>query len=100
MIDEIYKIVEKYNEPQINADERRYINVTGVGAIHRKVRKERKAAQQDSLCTLGSPRLNAFPAPAHERAPQPAIHLRLSRAGGDKHGGQKDEGNRRSARGV
>ena len=102
-------MVQKYNEPQISrnfglrsvgvcfaypsfdkpflkvyADERRYIHVTGFGATtHRKARKERKAAQQESLCFLCSLWLNAFFAPAHERAqPVLAVHSRLSRAGG------------------
>ncbi len=49
-------------------------------AIHRKGRKERKAMQQESLC---SPWLKASSAPAPERAPPvPAVHLRSSRAGG------------------
>jgi len=48
---------------------------------HRKGRKERKAAQQESLRPLRSLRLNVFYAPAHERAP-PVPALRLSRAGG------------------
>jgi hypothetical protein len=38
----------KYKKPQINADERRYVHVTEFdGAIHRKGRKERKAAQHE-----------------------------------------------------
>ncbi len=115
MIDEIYKIVEKYNEPQIKAprvtplegvytycfairgrgvenpqgfgiDERRYFPVTDfIKTTHRKGRKERKAAQQESLRPLRPPWLNTSSAPAHERAPPqpaPAVHLRSSRAGG------------------
>lgn len=65
-------------KPQMNADERRYIHITGFGkTIHRK---ERKAVQHEPL---RSPWLNFFSAPAHERAPHaPAVHPRLSRAGG------------------
>jgi hypothetical protein len=46
------------------------------------VSKERKAAAQESLRPLCSPWLNVFSAPAHERTPAPAVHLRSSRAGG------------------
>jgi len=72
--------INKDNEPQINADERRYLLVTYfIKKTHRKGRKERKARQQESLRSL---RLNAFFAPAHVRAqPMPAVHLRSSRAG-------------------
>ncbi len=46
-------------------------------------RKERKAMQQESLRPLRSLWFNLFSAPAHERTPpQPAVHSRLSRAGG------------------
>ncbi len=66
----------------MNADERRYANVTGFGEItHRKGRKERKAVQQESLRPLRSLRLNVISATAHGRAP-PAVHLWSSRAGG------------------
>jgi hypothetical protein len=79
-------IIDDDKKPQMNADERKYIPITGFGEInHRKGRKERKAAQQESLCPLCSPWLNISFAPAHERAPPhpaPAIHLRMSRAGG------------------
>jgi len=69
-------MVQKYKKPQMNADERRYVHAAGFGKkTHRKVRKERKAAQQESLCPLYSPWLNASSAPAHERAP-PALHPR------------------------
>ena len=65
-------------------DERRYVHAAGFGKrIHRKGRKERKAAQQESLCPLCSLWLNVFSAPAPERAPPaPAVHPRLSCAGG------------------
>ncbi|MCX9075051.1 MAG: hypothetical protein OIN88_10410 [Candidatus Methanoperedens sp.] len=83
-------------EPQINADERRYIPITGFDEIiHRKGRKERKAAQQESLSPLRSLRLNAFSTPAHGRAPQPALH---SSGAGD--GGWRDDGDRGDAGGV
>ncbi len=75
-------IIDDDKKPQINADERRYIPVTYfVKTTHRKGRKERKAAQQESLRPLRSLRLNASSAPAHGRAP-PAVHSRTSRAGG------------------
>ncbi|GFO96072.1 hypothetical protein ig2599ANME_0258 [groundwater metagenome] len=67
-------------------DERRYIHVTGFDEIiHRKGRKGRKVVQHEPLCPLRSLRLNAFSAPAHERAPPqpaPAVRPRTSRAGG------------------
>src|SRR3972149_8476551 len=82
-------------EPQINADERRYIPITGFDEIiHRKGRKERKAAQQESLSPLRSLRLNAFSTPAHGRAPLPALH---SSGAGD--GGGRDDGDRGGAGG-
>jgi hypothetical protein len=67
-----------------NADERGYVQATGFGKItRRKGRKERKAMQHESLRPLRSLRLNVFSTPAHERTPPaPAVHLRLSRAGG------------------
>lgn len=66
-------------EPQINADERRYSLASDFcKRIHRKVRKE---IQQEPLRSLCSPWLNASSAPAHGRAP-PAVHLQSSRAGG------------------
>ncbi len=76
--------IDDDKKPQMNADERRYVPITGFGEIiHRKGRKERKAIQQESLRPLRSLRLNVFSAPVHERAPPaPAVHLRLSRAGG------------------
>ncbi len=70
-------IIDENNKPQMNADERRYIHVTGfIGfpicrhfpvtdsgrTTHRKGPKERKAAQQESLCSLCSPWLNVFSA--------------------------------------
>jgi len=74
-------IIDNDKKPQINADERRYVHVTGFGKTTH--RKERKAAQQESLCPLCSLWLNAFSVPAPERAqPAPAVHLRSSRAGG------------------
>ncbi len=113
MIDEIYKIVEKYNEPQISrnfglrsvgvceaypsfdkpflkvyADERRYASVAEFGNnLHANCMQiARKAAQQEPLCSPCSPCspwLNSFSAPAHERTPPaPAVHPRLSHAGG------------------
>ncbi|MCZ7357515.1 MAG: hypothetical protein O8C66_12575 [Candidatus Methanoperedens sp.] len=76
------------NEPQMNTDERRYPTATDFSKIiHRKERKERKAARQESLRPLRSPWLNASSAPAPGRAPQPAFHPRLSRAGGWRAGG-------------
>jgi hypothetical protein len=65
-------------------DERRYLPVTYfVEKTHRKGRKERKAAHQESLRPLRSLRLNVFSVPAHERAqPELAVHSRASRAGG------------------
>ncbi len=42
---------------------------------------ERKTVQQESLRPLRSLRLNDFSAPAHERALQPVLYLRLSGAG-------------------
>ena len=43
----------------------------------------REEPHQESLCPLCSPWLKASSAPAHGRAPPaPAVHLRLSRAGG------------------
>jgi len=115
-------INQKYNEPRISrnfglrsvrvceaypsfdkpflkvyADERRYVHAAGFGEIiHRKGRKERKATEQESLCPLYSPWLNASSAPAHGRAPQPAVHSRLSRAG-DERGGREDGGEREDA---
>jgi hypothetical protein len=102
----------KYKKPQINADERRYFQRTVFGkTTHRKGRKERKAAQQESLLSCVpkirydinnelrrtetnsgysefvrvriSSLLSLLFAPAHERAPPaPAVHPRSSRAGG------------------
>jgi hypothetical protein len=110
------KADQKYKKPLINADERRYIAITDfIKSIHRKGRKEHKAAQQEPLrsCVkkiryginneLGRTDTNSghsefvrvrfssllisvlslLFAPAHERAPHaPAVHPRLSRAGG------------------
>ncbi len=71
-------IINEDNKPQINADERRYAPASVFSKIIH--RKERKAMQQGSLRSL---RLNFFFAPTHERAPPaPAVHLRMSRAGG------------------
>jgi len=68
----------KYKKPQMNTDKRRLIT-----SVHRKGSKEREAIQNESLCPSRSLRLNVFSAPAHGRAPpSPAVHLRLSRAGG------------------
>jgi len=54
-----------------------------VKTTHRKGRKERKAMQYESLRPLRSLRLNVYFTPAPERAPPaPAVHPRLSRAGG------------------
>ncbi len=77
-------IIDDDKKPQMNADERRYVPVTYlIKTTHRKGRKERKAIQQESLRPLRSLRLNAFSTPTPERAPPvPAVHLRLSRAGG------------------
>ncbi len=78
------------NEPQINADERRYFSASEFSKIiHRKVGHElrfinehekasvtdffipgRKAAQREPPCPLCSLWLNLFSAPAHGRAPQ------------------------------
>ncbi len=87
--DESFKMTEtsalpKNKKPQINADERRYVHVAGFGkTTHRKGRKERKAMQQESLSPLCSLWLNTSSTLAHGRAlPQPALHPRLSRAGG------------------
>jgi hypothetical protein len=75
-------IIDDNKKPQMNADERRYANITVFGEItHCKGRKERKAAQQEPLRPLRSLRLNVFSTPAHGRAP-PAVHPRLSRTGG------------------
>ncbi len=75
-----YKAI--YMKPQMNADERRYVHVTGFGeTTHRKGRKERKAVEQESLCPLCSLWLNLFSTPAHGCAPQPALYPRLNRAG-------------------
>ncbi len=76
-------------EPQITADERRYVHIVGFSEIiHRKGRKECKAVQQESLCPLCSLWLILYSAPAHERAPRrlrlPFIHA----ARGDRHGGR------------
>jgi len=77
-------MIDDDKKPQINADERRYFPASEFSkTTHRKGRKEHKAAQQESLRPLRSLWLNAFFAPAHERAPpSPAVHSRLSRAGG------------------
>jgi len=76
--------IDDDKKPQMNADKRRYVPVTYfIKTTHRKGRKDRKAMQQESLRPLRSLRLNVFSAPAPERAPpSPAVHLRLSRAGG------------------
>ncbi len=100
--------IDDDKKPQMNADERRLI-----ASVHRKGRKERKAAQHELLYScvtkiryginnelvltdtnsghsefvrvrissllISISRLSY--APTHERA-QPAVHLRLSRAGG------------------
>jgi|GEM_PF-2725312 len=43
-------LLGQIEEPQINADERRYVYSAGFGKrIHRKGRKERKAAEQEPL---------------------------------------------------
>ncbi len=61
---------EQENQPQINADERRYFLTSEFSKIiHRKGRKERKAAQHEPPCPLCSLWLNLFSAPAHGRAP-------------------------------
>ena len=62
----------------------RYVQASCFGKrIHRKGHKEREAVQHESLRPLRSLRLNAFFSPAHERTPPaPAVHPRLSRAGG------------------
>ncbi|MCG2736129.1 MAG: hypothetical protein L6282_07010 [Candidatus Methanoperedenaceae archaeon] len=77
-------IIYDDKKPQMNADERRYVHEAGFGKrIHRKGRKERKAAHQESLCPLRSLWLNVFSAPAPERAPPAlAVHPRSSCAGG------------------
>ena len=74
-------IYSKYKKLWINVDECRYLPVAYfIKTTHRKGRKERKAFQQESLCSL---RLNSFSTPAHERTPPALIvHPRLSRAGG------------------
>ncbi len=76
-------IIDDDKKPQMNADERRYVHAAGFGKrIHRK---GRKAAPQESLCPLCPLWLNTTSVPAHERAPPqpaPAVHPRLSRAGG------------------
>ncbi len=73
-------IFDYEKKPRMNADERRYIPITDFGkTIHRKGRKEHKAMQQESLRPLRSLRLSLFSTSA--RAP-PAVHMRLSRAGG------------------
>jgi len=74
-------IIYDDKKPQMNADERRYVQAADFGEIIH--RKERKAAQQEPLCSLCPLWLNVFSAQAHERAPPaPAVHLRLSRVGG------------------
>jgi hypothetical protein len=73
----------KYKKPQINADEHRYFPASEFSKTTH--RKERKATQQKSLCSLFPLWLIAFSTQAHERAPlrpAPVIHLRTSRAGG------------------
>jgi len=77
-------ISDENSKPQMNADERRYVQASCFGKrIHRKGHKEREAVQHESLRPLRSLRLNAFFSPAHERTPPaPAVHPRLSRAGG------------------
>jgi len=76
----------KYNEPQINADKRRYLIAKDFSKIiHRKGHKERKAAQHEPLCPLCSPWLNTISAPAHGRAPpEPALPFMRRRAQGDE----------------
>ena len=88
----IPRIIDDNKKPQMNADERRYVHEAGFGKrIHRKGRKERKAAHQESLCPLRSLWLNVFPPRrmSARRLRLPFICGRVAR--GDEHGEREDD---------